>query len=185
LNGETAARHSALGEALVAAAGGVVTQEAKAAIERAAALDAEDVTAGYYLGVAAEQDGRPADAAARWRAMLAGAPAGAPYGDYLRSEIARVEGAGGRAGEDGLAAAELAPEQRSAMIRGMVDRLAERLKRDGSDLDGWLRLVRSYMVLGERDKAQAAAADARRALAAEPDKLRRIEEAVKGFGLDG
>ena len=67
----------------------------------------------------------------------------------------------------------------------MVEGLAERLGRDGSDVEGWLRLVRSYMVLGETDKARDAAAGARRALAAEPEKLQRINELVKGFGLDG
>jgi cytochrome c-type biogenesis protein CcmH len=83
------------------------------------------------------------------------------------------------------AAAELTPQQRSEMVRGMVERLAERLKRDGSDVEGWLRLVRAYAVLGDRDKARAAATDARRALAPEPDKIRRLDELVKGLGLEG
>ena len=43
-------------------------------------------------------------------------------------------------------------------------RLADRLHADGNDVDGWLRLVRAYAVLGDRDKAKDAAADARRAL---------------------
>jgi len=72
-----------------------------------------------------------------------------------------------------------------AMVRGMVERLAEQLKQDGSDMDGWLRLVRAYMVLGEKDKARAALGDARRALAREPDKLRRMDELSKGLGLEG
>jgi cytochrome c-type biogenesis protein CcmH len=71
------------------------------------------------------------------------------------------------------------------MIRGMVERLAEKLKTDGSDLEGWLRLVRSYMVLGEREKAKAAAGEARRALASDPEKLRQINELAKGLGLEG
>jgi cytochrome c-type biogenesis protein CcmH len=71
------------------------------------------------------------------------------------------------------------------MVRTMVTRLAERLQRDGSDIEGWQRLVRSYMVLGDRDKALAAVGDARRALASEPEKLRKIEELVKGLGLEG
>ena len=62
------------------------------------------------------------------------------------------------------------------MIRGMVARLADRLKQDGNDVEGWLRLLRAYMVLGERDKAQAAAGDARKALASDPDKLRQIDD---------
>jgi len=40
-------------------------------------------------------------------------------------------------------------------------------------------------VLGERDKALAAAADARRALGAEPDKLKRLDDLAKELGLAG
>ena len=43
---------------LAAAAGGVVTSEAKAEFERAVALDADEAKANYFLGLAAEQDGR-------------------------------------------------------------------------------------------------------------------------------
>jgi cytochrome c-type biogenesis protein CcmH len=71
------------------------------------------------------------------------------------------------------------------MIRGMVERLSERLARDGSDPEGWLRLVRSYIVLGEPEKARAAAGDARRALAGDPAKLRQFEDLVKALGLEG
>jgi cytochrome c-type biogenesis protein CcmH len=183
LGGETSERLAGLGEALTAAEDGKVSAEAKAVFERAVALDAEHVKARYFLGLAAEQDGRPADAAKTWRAMLAGAPADAPWAEFIRGEVARV--AGGPSEQDVAAASDLDAEQRTAMIRGMVERLAERLDRDGSDLEGWLRLVRSYMVLGDHDKARAAAVSARRALAREPDKLRQIEELVKGLGLEG
>ena len=182
-NGETSERLAGLGEALVASGNGVVTAEAKSVFERAVAVDADNIKARYFLGVAAEQDGRSADAAAIWRAMLAAAPADAPWAEFIRNELARVEG--GPSEEDAAAAADLSTEQRTAMVRGMVERLAERLHREGADLEGWLRLVRSYMVLGERDKAQAAAGEARRALASEPDKVRRIDELVKGLGLEG
>lgn len=75
--------------------------------------------------------------------------------------------------------------QTNEMIRGMVARLAERLKKDGSDLDGWLQLMRSYVVLGERDKALSAAADARQAIGGDQDKRRRFDDFVKSLGLDG
>jgi cytochrome c-type biogenesis protein CcmH len=184
LNGETSDRVEGLGEALVAAANNVVTAEAKSAFERAVALDGDNIKARYFLGVAAEQDGRPADAAAVWRAMLAGAPADAPWTEFIRSELARVEG-GPNEKNVADAAADLSPDQRSAMVRSMVERLADRLHRDGADLNGWLQLVRSYMVLGERDKAQAAAGEARRAFEREPEKLRQIDELTKGLGLEG
>jgi cytochrome c-type biogenesis protein CcmH len=79
----------------------------------------------------------------------------------------------------------MSPEQRNTMVRGMVTRLAERLKQDGSDVEGWLRLLRAYMVLGDKEQARAAASSARRALTSEPDKLRRVDELIKGLGLEG
>ena len=54
------------------------------------------------------------------------------------------------------AAKDMNEADRGAMIRGMVDRLATRLKQNGDDVEGWLRLVRAYMVMGERDKAVSA-----------------------------
>ena len=195
LNGATAERHSGLGEALTAAANGVVTAEALAQFKAAIALDTDHVKARFFLGLAAEQDGRVSEAITTWRALLDGAPPGAPWAEFVRAELTRLTGgpSGGPGGAPGsgpsedqvAAAADLPPDQRIAMIKGMVERLAERLGKDGSDIDGWLRLVRSYMVLGERERALAAAGEARRALAAEPDKLRRIDELVKGLGLGG
>jgi cytochrome c-type biogenesis protein CcmH len=197
LVGETADREASLGEALAGAANGVITTDAKAAFERALALDQANPRAQFYLGLAAEQDGRTADAADRWRNLIAHAPADAPWVGYVREALARVGSAAGTApnvgaaatpgpnAQDVASAAEISPAERDQMVRGMVERLAARLSADGSDVEGWLRLMRAYVVLGERGKARAAAADARRALAGEPDKLRRLEEGAKSFGLDG
>ena len=71
---------------------------------------------------------------------------------------------------------------RAAMIRGMVARLADRLKQNGDDVAGWLQLVRSYRVLGEVKKAQVAMADAERALKDHPAKLRAFKEASNAAG---
>ena len=79
----------------------------------------------------------------------------------------------------------MSEKDRDEMIRGMVARLADRLKEDGQDVEGWQRLLRAYIVLGEREKAHAAAGDARRALANDPSKLRRIEDMIKSLGLSG
>jgi cytochrome c-type biogenesis protein CcmH len=71
------------------------------------------------------------------------------------------------------------------MIRGMVAKLADQLHINGNDVEGWLRLVRAYVVLGDRDKAKDAVADARRALSSRPDEIKRIDDLVKGLGLEG
>ncbi len=189
LNGDSPARETGLGEALVGAANGVVTDEAKAAFQKALAGDAHDAKAQYFLGLADEQDGNRDGAAAKWRALLDSAPADAPWANFVRTALARVSGGpaatSGPTAADAAAADTMNPVQRGAMIEGMVQRLADRLHSDGSDVDGWLRLVRAYVVLGDRDKAKIAAADARRALADHPDEIKRIDDLVKGLGLEG
>jgi cytochrome c-type biogenesis protein CcmH len=186
LLGPSPEREADLGEALTGAQNGIVTAEAKAAFERALGLDARDVRSRYFLGLAAEQDGRPKEAAAVWRALLAEASADAAWAGFVRESLARVEpGAAGPSADDVAAAGEMSPEQRNTMVRSMVSRLAERLKQEGNDVEGWLRLLRAYMVLGDKEQARAAADDARRALSSEPDKLKRVDELIKGLGLEG
>ena len=189
LNGDSPARESDLGEALVAAADGVVTDEAKLSFQRAVAGDAHNAKARYFIGLADEQDGNRDEAAKEWRALLDDAPADAPWKDLVRAALARVTSGppvSGRPSAADIAAAENMPEaQRTEMIRGMVQRLADRLHADGKDVDGWMRLVRAYAILGDRDKAKEAAADARRALSDQPDQIKRIDDLVKGLRLGG
>jgi len=189
LLGATAEREVDLGEALTSAAGGVVTADAKAAFERAAAIDADHFKAMFYLGLAAQQDGNADEAARIWRSLVAKAPADAPWLTVVRQSLARVEGEGamppGPTPDDVAAAREMVPEARKQMILGMVERLATRLHEDGSDVDGWLRLLRAYMVMGERDKAKATAGEARGALAREPEKLKLLDAGIRDLGVDG
>jgi cytochrome c-type biogenesis protein CcmH len=58
LLGPSAAREADLGEALTAAAGGVVNAEARAAFERALALDPENAKAKIFLDFAGKRQGR-------------------------------------------------------------------------------------------------------------------------------
>ena len=185
--GDSAERRGDLGEILTAAAGGVVTAEAKAEFERAIALDADDVKASYFLGLAAEQDGHPAEAATIWRAMLGKAPANAPWRPLVQAALLRVGGSPAPAlSDDAMAAAkDMNATDRNAMIRGMVERLATRLKLNGDDVEGWLRLVRAYMVMGDQDKAKGALTEARQAVANDPERLRQLNEGLKNLGLDG
>jgi len=187
-NGDSAERRSALGEALAGSAGGVVTAEAKGEFERAIALNADEARANYFLGLAAEQDGRAAEAASIWRAMLEKAPPGATWRPLVGSALARVGGGSSAPtpSDDAVAAAKgMTETDRNAMIRGMVERLAGRLKQNGGDVDGWLRLVRAYMVMGDRDKAVGALKDARQAVANDAERLKQLNEGLKDIGLDG
>ena len=192
LKGDSADREADLGEALTAAANGIVTDEAKAAFDAAVRLEPNEAKSHFFLGLAAEQDGDKDKAVAIWKAMLANAPADAPWTEAVKGAVARVTGEktpavaaapGPDAGQI-AAAQQMSEKDRTAMIRGMVTRLADKLKQDGNDVDGWQRLLRAYVVLGDRDKAVAAAGEARRALVGEPDKLRQIEDMIKTLGLE-
>jgi cytochrome c-type biogenesis protein CcmH len=190
LLGPSAARHAELAEVLVLQASGVVTAEAKSEFDEAIRLDSNDARAQFYLGLAAEQDGRGSDAAEIWRTLIARAPADAPWVDSVREALARVEpqsssSSPGPSKEEMLAAGEMPQADREQMVRGMVERLAARLAENGSDVDGWVRLMRAYVVLGERDKARNAAEDARRAFKDMPDLRRRIDDTAKAIGIDG
>ncbi|MFL6820895.1 MAG: c-type cytochrome biogenesis protein CcmI [Bradyrhizobium sp.] len=209
--GPDAARLADLGEAIVMASNGVVTPEAKKLFERASVADPQDVMAQYYLGLCAKQEGRRHEALNRWNALASTAPDGAEWLPLVRNALARIDekepvavqpgpamaapaeprssgDAATASGPDAsqvAAAAEMAPAERNQMIQGMVARLAQRMAENGSDVDGWLRLIRAYAVLGERDKALAAAADARTAVAGNSENLRRIGELARALGLEG
>jgi cytochrome c-type biogenesis protein CcmH len=191
LNGPTATREAEYGEALVAAANGVVTVEANAAFGRALQLEPKSIKARYFLGLAAEQDGRSDRAAAIWHDLIAEAPAGAPWVEAIRESLARLEPGATPAPAEADAnvkspvVAAMPPEQRSDVIRDMVQRLADRLRREGGDVGDWQQLIRSYVVLGEREKATAAASEARQALSADADKVRQINDFSRNLGLDG
>ena len=184
LTGRRADREAALGEAASAAAEGVVTAAARAAFERAVKLDGANAKARYFLGRAKEQDGDKAAAIAAWRAVRAAEPPGSPIAAFLDREIARLDGPS-QAGPDGAAAAAaqgMAPADRDKMIRGMVEGLAARLQGGGGSEEDWLELVRAWSVLGEKDKALAAAVEARKALTGSPEAIRALDDLTKSSG---
>jgi cytochrome c-type biogenesis protein CcmH len=82
------------------------------------------------------------------------------------------------------AVAALPADQQRVAIRGMVDGLAARLAQDGHDPEGWLKLVRAYRVLGERDKAVRALAEARRSMTGDPQVLGRLDQLARELGLE-
>ena len=165
---------AAYGEVLVMGADGVVTPAAQQVFAKLAAQEPRNGFARYYLALADAQAGKTDAAIAAWQTLAAEAPDNAPIRAELKRRIDAAAQAAGQTppplaapsaaaaapaqqpGPDAAQmadAAKLPPEQREAMIRGMVERLATRLQSEPNDLQGWLRLGRAYGVMGERDKA--------------------------------
>ena len=176
--GEDPLRRAAYGEALVAAAGGVVTDEARQAFDRALAEQPGQPQARYYVALAAEQDGKKADAIRDYESLAADSPPGAPWVAMVNARLAALKGEPAPTTD-----AASIPEAQRPMIEGMVSKLATRLASTGGGVDEWSRLIRAYTVLHEADKAKAALVDAHKALATDANAVASLDALAHDLGL--
>jgi cytochrome c-type biogenesis protein CcmH len=179
LLGEDASRLSNYGEALVAAGEGVVSVEARQAFDRALQHDPALPKPRFYLARAAEQDGDREAARSHYDAILSSSAADAPWVPLVTESLARLSTEGAA-----MAVASASADGRRAAIRGMVEGLAQRLAASGGTAEEWGRLVRSYAVLGERDKASATLKSARAALVQDEAGLGRLEALAQELALN-
>ena len=183
LLGEDPMRRAAYGEALVAAAGGVVTDEAREAFDRALAEQPGQPQARFYLALGAEQDGRNADAICAYESLLADSPPNAQWRTAVNARLAALKGESAPSEASAGASAAPIPEAQRPMIEGMVNRLATRLASNGGNVDEWSRLIRAYAVLRQADKAKAALADARKALGPDANAVASLDALARDLGL--
>lgn len=186
LAGVSADREAGLGEALAGAAGGAITAEARAAFGRALALEPDHPLARFQLAAAEMQAGDPGKAVAAWNAMLGDLPEASPWRGVVAQAVAAAGAAPGSPAQAQVADAESMPaEDRTAMIEGMVAGLDEKLRANPRDPEGWMRLVRSYLVLDRADAARDALARGRVALGADSEEGRKLIAFAASLGLDG
>ncbi|MDX2259397.1 MAG: c-type cytochrome biogenesis protein CcmI [Hyphomicrobiaceae bacterium] len=212
LNGESPKRIAGFAEALVLADNGVVGEPARKAFARLLELEPGRPEARFWLALAKEQDGKTDEAAADYRALLSEAPEGAPWRQLVGDRLAAVTGGSplhpagpvrqaapasatpeagkplpsaspGPSSSDIAAAQGMSQAERTAMIEGMVGRLAQRLEQNPADFDGWLRLVRAYVVLGRKGDAGEALGKARRSFASEPGRLADLDALARELGI--
>jgi len=182
LLGENASRRAGYGEAVVAAEGGVVSEKAREAFDKALADEPGQPQARFYLALGAEQDGKTDEAIRDYESLLRDAPPAASWAKAVRDRLAALKG------EVPQVAAEASPAIPAAqrpMIEGMVSQLASRLASAGGGVEDWARLIRAYAVLHEADKAKAALADARKALAPNANAVASLDALARDLGLGG
>jgi len=192
LMGATVTRLSGLAEASVAAHDGLVAEAARQACLKIVAIEPGHMEARFFLALAKEQEGKRDAALAEYQALLAEAPADAPWRGALAQRIAQMNAREapigqpfkGPSAEQMAAAGKLSSADRASMIAQMVDGLAERLKHDAGDLAGWQRLIHAYAVLGRAGDARRALAEARKQFAADPKALGQLATLAKSLGLD-
>ncbi len=171
-----------LAESLTFANDGFISEQAAHALQAALKRNPNSTRARFWSGLLAEQDGKKAEAEKTYRDLLAGQihPTLKNIVTQRLEALTAVADNGPKTQEKNALADS--PEERGEeqkMIRGMVERLAARLEKDKSDLDGWLMLIRSYAVLKETDKAKAAMAAAREEFASDARALQQIDAIMK------
>lgn len=201
------------GEALTGAANGTVTDEAKRLFDKALKLDASEPRARFFQALHDVQNGRERAGLDRWIALANDGPADAPWQADLHQRIATLAARLGvdlvgrlrvatpatpaqavgvtdatlpPVAPDAVAAASaMSPADRQAMIDKMVDGLAAKLAAQPGDADGWIKLLRSRIVLQQTDKAARDLATARKALAGSPAALAKVDAVAKTLGVPG
>ena len=160
--------------ATIAMQAGDQSPEARAAFERALALDPRLPTPYFYLGRAKIAAGDVKGGLAEWTALLALLPATNPARAGLQQEIASVQKTGALPASPDV---QGAGADQQSMIRAMVARLAARLRAQPDDPEGWGRLIRSYAVLGEQPERTAALNAAHAEFKDRPQLWARVEQA--------
>lgn len=192
---ERAELFSTIGELSLMKQEGVVTEPARQLFEQALEADPRNPKAGYYLALATEQTGDKEAAIMAWQDLIE---------RHKGVEAAWLQRAGQRLAalspeaapqpqtalpgptrEDVEAASELSGQARQTMITRMVASLAAKLNDNPDNIDGWLRLIRSHMVLGERDKAAAALTTARNHFAQPSAERGRIDALAETLKVPG
>jgi cytochrome c-type biogenesis protein CcmH len=197
----TAQDHADHADLMVMAAGGYVSPEAEAALARVLAQDPGNGAARYYTGLLMIQTGRPDLAFEVWDGLLRTSRPTDPWvlpiraqirdlaqiaglRDYAPPDMAAAPAAPGLTAEQAEAAAEMTPEERMAMIRGMVEGLSDRLASEGGPAEDWARLIGALGVLGETAQATAIADEAETVFAGNDAALSLIAEARTRAGLN-
>ena len=196
LQGETPQRLRGFAEATVQANNGIVVDLARKAYAQILQLEQKNPEARFWLAMADEQEGKLKEAEKGYKAVLENAPADAPWRAVVEARLKEIHtksggateapaaktaapaspaGAPGPTAEDVAAAQSLSKDQRQEFINQMVEGLATKLEANPDDFEGWLRLVRAYAVLGRKDDANRALADARKNIEKDNDKQARLD----------
>jgi cytochrome c-type biogenesis protein CcmH len=193
-----------LGEALLLQSEGNPPPEAERLFRRALELDRTSPQARFYLATIRDVRGDHRGAIDDLLALLRDAPPGAPWEEQVRGAVTRIAEANrmdvsnrlpaprrstataaipGPTREQMEAARAIPPSQQNEMVRGMVDRLAARLRQNPRDADGWIMLMRSRMTLNQPQEATAALRSGLAAFSSDGAAQQRLRTAAEELGV--
>ena len=199
-----------LAEMLLIQGGANPPAEAEQLLRRVLELQPGNPQARYYLATLKDMRGDHRAAVDDLLELLREAPADAPWEPQVReaavliarhNEIdisdrlppprpqqggsAATAAIPGPTREQMEAARAIPPSQQDEMVRGMVDGLAERLRRNPRDAEGWIRLMRSRMVLNDPQAAREALRSGLAAFEGDTAVQARLRTAATELGVPG
>ncbi len=166
------------GEILLLLNRGTVTTRAREVFEQAVETDPGHQRARYYRALAWMQADELDNALAEFEELKKSSPEDAPWltgVDARIAEIKQIQEGGAESTRDQI--------RNNPEILAMVQGLAARLEDEPEDLEGWLRLIRSYAVLGELELAEEARETARTTFDANEEALKAIRTLADELGL--
>jgi cytochrome c-type biogenesis protein CcmH len=181
---EAAGPVAELGEISFIQAGRVVTAEAKQLFERAMKLDSSIIKPQFYLALADFQQGDRDSALVKFNRILETSPADAPWRPIVKQYVDAIENNENIGEQQQTAGANTSKKpdiSQNKQVLAMVQGLADRLKDDPDDIEGWLRLIRSYKVLGNQAAYDIAVKDARLQYKDQADELAQIEQLIQSM----
>ncbi|MBN7804630.1 c-type cytochrome biogenesis protein CcmI [Agrobacterium rosae] len=195
LQGKNPERLTGLAETLIAANDGVVIDDARSALEDAEKMSPGNPRVRFYLALSLEQAGKTDEARNAFAALLKDSPEGAPWIPLLQAHLQNTGGAdiaaapkaqapGGPSAEDVAAASNMSAEDRQAMVAGMVESLDARLRENPDNFEGWMRLVRSYAMLKNDEKARQALADGLKAFPPAGEQGKQLLALAQQLGVN-
>jgi len=194
---------------LVMARNDEVPPEAERLLRRVVEIEPDNAQAKFYLATIRDIKGEHRGAVDDLIALLRTAPPGATWEPQVRTAvvgIARehaidIEGRlppprtapmstataaiPGPSREQMEQARGIPPAQQNEMVKGMVDRLAGRLRQNPRNADGWIQLMRSRMVLNDPAAAGEALRSGLAAFNGDSATQRRLREAARALGVPG
>ncbi len=198
-----------LGEVLLLIAGDTPPPEATTLFRRVLEIQPGNPQARYYLATIRDIGGDHRGAVDDLIALLRDAPPGAPWEPQVREAVTAIAGANdidiaarlppprappestatagipGPTREQMEAARAISPGEQDEMVKGMVDRLAARLRQNPRDAEGWIRLMRSRMVLNDPRAAGEALGAGLTAFRNDAATQARIRGAARELGVPG
>ncbi len=181
--------HNGLGQILTMKAEGRVSNQALIHFQKGKKKAPEDPTGYFFEALAFSQLEQKQEAIEAWETLLARFGSdNPPWLDVAKNTLATLkqespEQLKGPSSNDVEAAAALSDEDRKEFIKGMVSGLASRLDQNPDDFEGWQRLIRSYVVLGEKDKATEAISKARNQFSKDSEKTKSLEIIEKNLNF--